>query len=256
MKFICLITTLLFLNSCLIAQYQDRIDSGRPAQYFGARTVGDNVFQVQSGLLQNYQDIGRAELRPVSFNNQFRVGVSERVELRAFVDYQWTDALDPTGRLTEFDGLANTQVGFRVNLHDGADGFAFALQDELLLLDQSSEYRRQQIGNALTLAATRPLTDALSTGANLSATWAGDGSEQTSIGYTYFLIYALTDDLGSFVEVFGQLNDGATANFNGGLAYLIGDDLQLDLYAGWTKGVVNYDFFLTGGVSWRFDWRN
>lgn len=255
MKPFCLLLLALVFTLPLVAQYQDRIDSGRPAQYFGARTTGDNVFQIQSGLLQNYLEVGRATLKPVSFNHQLRFGIAERVELRAFFDYNWIDRLGPNDRIEEIDGLANTQVGFRVNVYDGADGLAIGLQDELLLLDQSSEFRRAQIGNAFVLSATRPLTDALGAGANLSATWDGDGAGDATLAYTSFLTCALTDDLGAFVEVFGQLNEGASFNFDGGFAYLIGNDLQLDLYAGWTEGSIGRDFFLTGGVSWRFDWR-
>lgn len=250
---------LLFLvvgSGTAAAQYQDRIDSGRPAQYFGARSVGNNVFQVQSGLQTNFAD--HASIRnytPTVFNNIFRYGIHERVELRFTLDYAWTRYQLPNDGFAGANGFSDAQVGLRVNLYDGADGLAVGAQSTLLLLDTDPDFRRATLGSNWLVSATRPLSDKLGAGVNLFAVWAGDGRGDATWNYAAFLTYNLTDDLVPFVEVFGPLNDGARVDFNFGLGYLIGDDLQLDLYAGWVEGLEDADFFLSAGVSWRLDWR-
>ena len=258
MKFcLTLLLALSFLSTS--AQYQDRIDSGRPAQYFGARGVGNNVFQVQSGVQQNWVKdnfILGPTAKPMVWNTLFRYGIHERVELRFTLDYAWDEGYVNAVDLREVNGFSDAQVGMRVNLYDGDDGLAIGAQSTLLLLDADPEFRRATLGSNWLLAATRPLSDKLGAGANLFAVWEGDGRGDATWNYAAFLTYNLTDDLVPFAEVFGQLNGGATFDYNFGVGYLIGDDLQLDAYFGWLdRGRDEREFFLSGGVSWRFDWR-
>jgi len=68
--------------------------------------------------------------------------------------------------------------------------------------------------------------------------------------------FALTDELGAYVEYFGFYpNDrGADAahSLNGGFTYLITDNFQIDVLAGFGLNEEADDFFAGAGFAWRF----
>ncbi len=66
------------------------------------------------------------------------------------------------------------------------------------------------------------------------------------------LSYSLNAKLGVFVENYGGTEGGVfTTNFDGGISWLLTNDLQLGLNGGYAsnQGVNNY--FVSAGVSWR-----
>ena len=70
------------------------------------------------------------------------------------------------------------------------------------------------------------------------------------------LAFALTDELGTYVEYFGfypNANDSDAAHsLNGGFTYLITDNFQLDVRAGFGLNEEADDFFTGVGFSWRW----
>jgi hypothetical protein len=76
--------------------------------------------------------------------------------------------------------------------------------------------------------------------------------------YLYTLAFGLgiTDRLGSFLEVFGDVPasaPGTPANyFDGGLTYLLRDNLQFDVSAGVGLSHAAEDWFVGAGISVRF----
>jgi hypothetical protein len=59
-------------------------------------------------------------------------------------------------------------------------------------------------------------------------------------------------NLGVFIENYGNLQQSDFDSFlDGGIAYLINNNLQLDLYSGFGKNDEVKDFFVSAGISWR-----
>ncbi len=249
MKHFC--TGLFFLLPVfLIAQYRPTIVSGRPGQSIGALTVGRGVYQVQTGLNLDWAGTSDDRLTQVTETTDLRIGLSERFELSALIAGASAEVATPTGR--RYDrGFSDTQVGGRYSFFE-QDGWrpTLAVRGHVLLTLQDEDFRRRNPGANVIVVAEWGLTDLLALTANLSRTWTGDDSRSTD--YITTLGFALSDRWSSFVEVYGGLSGEVTANYDGGFAYLVADDLSLDLSAGWDGGDGINSYFLDFGVSFRF----
>jgi hypothetical protein len=62
----------------------------------------------------------------------------------------------------------------------------------------------------------------------------------------------INDRVGSFLEYFGFYRIGPAHNLNGGLTYLLTDNLQLDVNGGFGMNGRADDYFLGTGVAFRF----
>jgi hypothetical protein len=107
------------------------------------------------------------------------------------------------------------------------------------------------------------LPRSFSLGYNLGAAWEtapeADGSgrdTRSRFEYTAALGYDFTDRWGGFVELFGDgpLSDagGPAHSLDGGLTYLLRENLQLDFAAGLGLSSEAPDWFVTAGLSVRF----
>ncbi|PPK87768.1 outer membrane putative beta-barrel porin/alpha-amylase [Neolewinella xylanilytica] len=246
------IVCLLLLTAYLPAQYSPTIVSGRPGQSINAATVGRGVYQVQTGLNLDWAREGRENLFDLSEVTDIRVGVFERLELSALIIGE-ADESTVAPRGTRRDrGISDTQLGGRYLFLEN-DGWrpAIAVRAHALLRAQDEDFRRERVGANLILAADWAVTDLLAFTANLSRTWPGDGSR--SDDYVATLGFNLSDRWSSFVEVYGTMTGVATANYDGGFAYLVNDNLGLDLSVGWDGDYGVRSYFLDFGVSFRVD---
>ena len=88
---------------------------------------------------------------------------------------------------------------------------------------------------------------------NLGAQW---GSDNPEIAYIYTLAYgySLTDKLGAYVEIYGDLPEDSKANhfWDAGLTYMIAPLIQLDATIGQSI-TTGQDILISGGISFRID---
>jgi hypothetical protein len=63
----------------------------------------------------------------------------------------------------------------------------------------------------------------------------------------------ISDRLGSFVEYYGVIEERAADqhSVDGGVTFLLSEDLQLDISAGAGLNDAAPDFFVAAGVAWR-----
>ncbi len=96
------------------------------------------------------------------------------------------------------------------------------------------------------------LSEKLSLGYNLGCEWDGFTPETTFI-YTLTTGYAISDKIGSYVELFGfaPQGDSANHNFDGGVTYLFTNNFMVDLSSGvgLTENAPNY--YMALGLSIR-----
>lgn len=81
----------------------------------------------------------------------------------------------------------------------------------------------------------------------------GDSTRHFVFSPELALSRSLGARLGAFVEYFADFEESASDqhNLDGGLTWLVSDDLQLDLSAGVGLNDAAPDFFVAAGVSWR-----
>ena len=104
------------------------------------------------------------------------------------------------------------------------------------------------------------LSDRVSFGYNLGASWESNleaSSDRFSLfNYTAALGIGLSEQAGMFLELFGDIpidvDDVAAHSFDGGITYLLRDNVQLDAAGG--VGISNGadDWFVGLGISLRF----
>ena len=254
MKLKCVLLIALFAICSIqvLAQYNPTIRSGRPGQSIGPFTVGQSVFQVQSGVdFNNIDDSNGTEVNTVLSNTVLRYGFAERWEVSGVMNWQ-NDDISSNSQDFSQSGISNTQLGFRYLLVQGNGSKpSIGIQYRMLLKAQGEAYKRQNLGSNITLATSSSLFGVLGLITNWGATWDGNDGPVTG-SYAINIGFDIAGNLSGFIENYGSLRDGDLAShFDFGLAYLISNDFQLDLYSGWQGREDVKDFFVSFGVSWR-----
>ncbi len=246
-------TLFLLLPVLLAAQYRPTIVTGRPGQAIGGLTVGRQVYQVQTGLNINWVGEDPNQVSNLTETTVLRVGLLKHLEASGVFAAGSREFTTGNGR-RRVSGVTNTQLGLRYNLLQN-DGWrpSMAVQGRALLTAQSEEFRRDNTGATFIVSAGWSLTDLLSLTTNLNRSWSGNNTRST--GYVTTLGFSLSEKWSSFVELYGSLSDDFTTNYDGGIAYLISDDLAVDLSGGWDGTSDLNSYFINFGLSFRIDGR-
>ncbi len=238
----------------IFGQFSESIRTGRPGQGINPFTVGNKVFQVQTGMTFNRIDDGSTSLSSFLENTVLRLGITENIEINGAITWQST-RFNFNGPQTNSNGISDTQIGGRINLYESSGVIpSVGLQGRLLLKAQSADFRRDQLGSMFTLSSVSQLTGRLAITSNLGVAWMGNGGDPNLI-YVLNASYAITDKIGVFAEIYGLFND-FDINTDTGMSLVINSELQLDFSTGWQGDADATDWFIDMGVSWRWKWRN
>lgn len=253
MKKICLACWLLFICIHANAQFNETIRTGRPGQSIGAFTVGKGVFQVQSGFDYFGSKISSSNRSEGVLNNTvMRFGLTEPFEISALVEYK-TESITENDVKRTVNGLSALDVGMRYHIYSGKGlipNVGFQIRGRLPVL--AEEYKIKDVAPRFIIVTSQQLSNTFTLITNLGAAWNGNNSSPRGT-YIVNLSFPFNDKVGSFVETFGGIERGtATINFDTGLAWLVTNDLQLDLYGGYGKNQGIETYFTSIGVSWRF----
>jgi len=170
--------------------------------------------------------------------------------LRAAWDgISWTDAAGNHQRAAN-----DTSLGVKYRVIDGS-AFAMSLLGEVSLPTGSLALSSKGYDPALGLLWSLALDDKDSlSGTVQTASLSSDAGrgEETSIAVD--IGRAFDAHWGGFIELYSVRDAGApVANtFDGGITYLAGDNLQLDINAGVGLNAGADDRFVGAGVAWRF----
>ncbi|MBS4044278.1 MAG: transporter [Chitinophagaceae bacterium] len=233
------------------AQFNTVIRTGRPGQAIGAFTVGKNVLQFQQGL--EYGGITNNNTAPNTFisNHVVRYGIAETVEISALVDYQ-NDHKNENNVIINKSGISNLHLGFRVHINNQkgilpTTGFQWRLK----IPNTSNDYPTQNIGSVMIFVANWSLPK----DCGLSTNWiyATSGNNTPATGkYVINFSFPIHNKWSGFIENYGQLQQSIfQTRFDGGVAYLINNNVQLDASAGFGNNQGVKDYFVSTGISWR-----
>lgn len=245
---------LAILPVLLNAQFGETLSTDRPGQALGANTVGKKTIQIQTGLNSNFiHDDLSNNYTTILSNTVIRVGLFEQLEINGLINWQ-NDFTDINGESGSTSGISDTELGVRWFLLENRGAIpSIGLQGSLLLKAQSPEYARDKMGSRIVLATGNKINNWLSVNTNFGLGWNGNGDAPQSI-YVLNFSLGLTNRLGAMVEVYGSFNE-FDANFDAGIGYLLTNNLQIDLSAGWQGNNQLSDWFIDAGLSWRLNWR-
>ncbi len=196
-----------------------------------------------------------------------RIGLVEHFELRLFwAGYSWSDDLVgqqrsillPDHEQSWTHGANDMSVGFKLEIleRDGwvPDG---AILAEVSIPTGSQDTTLDDVEVGVGLLWAYDVTDAFSVSGNVNfvSTIDADRDRFLQTSASLALGLALTDDIGIYWEYFGfypDIQHEDCAHFmNGGMTFLLTDNLQFDLLAGFGLNEQADDLFAGIGVSWR-----
>ncbi len=247
------IFTLLFLyctsNFCF-AQYNETIRTGRPGQSIGAFTVGKNILQFQQGF-DYYTSFERNTVRGFLSNSVIRYGVLETVEFSALIDYRYQD-----NNLEAFNstlsGLSNLQLGFRVHINEQKGWIPVTgFQMRLKIPHVSQDFESNHLAPTMVFVANWALPKKMSFATNWIISYDGNSPEPTG-KYVLNFGFPITKKLNGFIGNYSQIRNSIfQTRFEGGLAYLVNNNLLIDVFSGYGNNQNVEDYFISTGVSYR-----
>ncbi|MEN9599469.1 MAG: hypothetical protein RL596_1788 [Bacteroidota bacterium] len=232
-------------------QYYKIIRTGRPGQAIGAFTVGKHVLQLQQGL--DYYSVADTKFPPKGFvsNNVIRYGILETVELSALIEYQSEKTKFDTNSISQ-SGLSNLHLGFRIHITDQKGWIpTTGFQMRLKMPEISKDFGARQLATVMVFVANWSLPKNMSIMSNWILSYNGNDSYPTG-KYVLNFGFPIYNQLSGFIENYGQINRGVfQSRFDGGFAYLINNNVQLDLSTGYGHNQGIQDYFVSTGISWR-----
>jgi hypothetical protein len=235
----------------LLAQFNETIRTGRPGQSIGAFTVGKGFFQIQSGVDYFSSENSSYRSNGMLSNTVIRYGLTEPFEISALIEYKGEHV--ENGSVSQNDnGFSAVDLGMRYHIYTGKGLVpSVAFQIRWRIPRVGGDYEIDQWAPRFLVVTSQQLSNKLSFITNWGASWNGNNAIPQG-NYTANLSYALTSNFGVFIENYGSLQQSDFDTFlDGGIAFLVSNNLQLDLYSGFGQNDGVKDFYTSVGVSWR-----
>lgn len=223
------------------------IQADRPDQTETPAIVPKGMFQVESGFGYQKEDAHHATWTlPAAL---WKYGVNENFELRLITEIEIENK-----EMDHNYGLKPILVGCKIKMceEEGIIPKTSFIGHMSIPNAASSKYKNDFYAPEFRFTMQHTLSDKFSLGYNLGSEWDGFTAEPTFI-YTLTTGYAISEKLGSYIEMFGfgPQNDKANHNFDGGITYLINDNFMLDLSSGVGLTANAPDYYIAFGFSYR-----
>lgn len=264
------ISSFLFLaiiSNDLQAQFAERIGSGRPGNANGAFSVGKGVYQVQTGFnyaetsldLADGESLSLADKRTIhSMDAMFRIGIKEDFELRISGNFNSSDQADFSDHSSiQRSGLESINIGIRQTLFQQKGILPATAIQFTANFSGSKDYRTDKPDATFRINFTNSIAKKLIFNYNFSSRWQTDNSSIQGF-YIFSFGYPLTENFSVTAETFGLIGENNNVINGGlGLAYMINDNFQLDVYGSYGRNRFN-EFSseqelttITTGISYR-----
>ena len=233
-----------------IGLYSQSLVTDRPDQTESAITVPLNSLQIETGFA--YESL---EEISISIKNYSIAGTLIRYGIIDFLELRFGGTYFITEEEININGLGNLFTGIKANfLNEEINLVDFALLVHTFLPIGASAYKPEQVELQVIAAIAKSVFEEVSLSANLGGRYSSV-FDKMIYQYSAAMGISLTNKLSTFLEAYGYFISSVEPvhNFDGGLTYLLSDDLQLDLSGG--KGISGIDsfWFVSTGVSFRFN---
>lgn len=233
----------------LTAQFSETIRSGRPGQSIGPFAVGPRVLQVQSGFNHAEMRDGNSRGQISDFETVIRYGITNDLEISSLSNVSMQRFASPDSTLS---GLDKNHFGLRYHIMDcrgWIPGIGFQYRVKLPAL--SSDFRPTSYGSVFTLVTQNEIGKRFVLVTNSGLDWNGNDANPTAF-YVLNFSWAIGERWSLFVENYGNAVKGDFDTFfDGGLAFLVSNNLQLDLWGGAASNDGTLSYFVNSGISFR-----
>jgi outer membrane putative beta-barrel porin/alpha-amylase len=251
-----------FVQSKCANDDEDLINADRPGIADGSTVVGPKTFQLESGIQQEFRRSGNIREHTFFAPTLVRFGINSqfeaRVEGNTFTRVSTFVSANP---INQVSGFAPVSLGFKYQFTDPKSDHKLYLGTIVRVFPTwgSKEFRTQHATGDIRLAADWKFAPCLSLNPNVGiARYEDDEGKLFTTGlFAVTLNYNPTKKLNPFIDVGIQAPEtrgGQTSVIlDGGIAYIIGQNLQLDASFGTrVHGETGPRPFLAFGISWRW----
>lgn len=235
----------------------------RPDITEASQVVGRRRFQIETGILHERRSGRRSDERSMFTPTLLRMGIDSRWEARLETDgYSRSRAFAAGDGVTRSTGYSALAPGVKFHIRDAGEGLLEPSLGAIFHLNVpsgSGGFQAEKLTGDIKLAADWELAPKWSLGVNAGFFVDEDDRGEAFSGglLTGSLNRELTDRLRTFVELAFQgpesSHGGRGLIFDGGFAYLVNPDVQLDMALGsGLSGAAPPDVFWTFGLSMRF----
>ena len=237
-------------------QFTENIVTDRPDQTEAPALTPKKWMQFEIGVQSEFDKAdgysSQSSLYPTVLA---KYGLSKRFELRLITEYA-KDNFKVGNLNSSTSGLAQFTVGSKIAISE-AKGWLpqISLITHLELpWIASKDYRPSTIVPRYRFLFCHPINDRINFSYNLGMEWENGSSVSTTI-YTASLGFALTDNIGCFVESYGFLRENTSGDnrLDGGVTFLLNSNHQLDVSAGFGLNEISPDYFVSCGYSFRLN---
>ncbi len=239
----------------------DVINPDRPGIADGSTVIGRGRFQLETGFQHELRDEKGDEERTIFVPTLFRVGLSDRWEAR-FEGNTFTTITSGANRTTD---VAPVSVGMKFQIQNSAGRHQPSLGTILRVFPPSGsgDLHTNHTTGDLRLAADWDLTSKLSLNPNAGVAFYEDEAGARFVAGLFALTlnyFNATKTINPFVDIGIQTPEGSATGtaviIDGGLAYLPGRNVQIDVSAGTgANGQTPPHPFFSIGLSLRFHTR-
>ena len=244
--------------------FPESIITDRPDQTEAPALTPQGFFQVEIGA---QTEVDRDNVNKVNSQSSllnttlWKYGVTKNFELRVITEYAkdkiiFTPNSDLGDTTIKVSGFNPVSVGSKI-----------ALQEENGIIPQislithlelpyfgSANYRPTYVIPRFRFLFAHSLSDRFTFSYNLGAEWE-DGTSATTGIYTASFGAALFKNCSMFVEAYGFMKENSHPDhrLDGGFTYLVTNNLQLDCSGGIGLSEQSPDYFVSCGLSFRFN---
>ena len=119
----------------------------------------------------------------------------------------------------------------------------------------SPSFQNKKLNPGVRLLMENSINKSITWTHNFGSDW-DDNSDANWI-YTSSFSFALTDKIGAFTELYGKYNTTNNSYYwDGGLTYLLKNNLCADVMVGAGLHPIAYDYFLSVGFAWKTNLKN
>jgi hypothetical protein len=219
----------LFLLSVFISQLSaQELVTDRPDQTESAVTVPLNSLQIETGFVYESLKEDNIDIKNYSIaGTLIRYGLEDNVEFRLGIGYLIHKGEETT---VNFDDVL---AGLKINFLQEEPGPMDLGLLAHIVVPVFPIFSFQLIEPELILAASKSISDRFSISANFGDSYDSQWTEIIYL-YTSALGYSLSDKVGAFIEVYGNFPSTFSPEhlYDGGITYLLSDNIRVDLSGG------------------------
>ena len=250
---------LLALTSYLYGQEETQtlgaLVTDRPDATESSSVVGTGTLQIETGSLYESFKENSVQNESYTYNTTLvRYGILDNLELRLGWDFvEGITKVNGTKLNNVTSGFSPLLLGVKVAIAEekGAMPEIALIGHIFPVFTASQDYRPETTGVDFRFSLSHTLSERSSLGYNIGGEWGNDSSEAAAI-YTISYGYSITNTLGMYAELYGDMPEDSSANhyWDAGLTYLVSNNFQLDAYVG-TSITEGQDLLVGLGFSYR-----